>query len=230
MLDYAGHATYHMTKTGTLGSTPGPGGGLGYANTASSSNYLSYAGAVLTAVPCTMCIWFKPADTATTYDLMGVSKTGAFDAIFIETNPTGSSATVTARSDTSAGGVSAVTTTTYQAGVWNHACATYLSATSRAAYLNGGGKGTNATSRTPGAATQTSLGMIQTTGVFGPISGGIADARIYNYSMTDAQVMALYDPQTRWDLYAALSTKVYFLNKRAPAPFHRSQRFYRRVA
>ena len=38
----------------------------------------------------------------------------------------------------------------------------------------------------------------------------MADVRLYHRVFTAAEMWALYDPTTRWDLYAAPSRRVYF--------------------
>jgi hypothetical protein len=49
-------------------------------------------------------------------------------------------------------------------------------------------------------------------GAIGGISGWdglIADVRIYKRALSDAEVWALYDPRSRWDLYWQPNTRAY---------------------
>lgn len=48
-----------------------------------------------------------------------------------------------------------------------------------------------------------------TQGAFGDFD--VTDTRIWQVGLTDADVWALYDPATRWDLYAVPSTRTFFL-------------------
>jgi hypothetical protein len=41
------------------------------------------------------------------------------------------------------------------------------------------------------------------------LDGTIQDIRFYNRALTDAEVFALYDPATRWDLYAPVARRTY---------------------
>lgn len=44
----------------------------------------------------------------------------------------------------------------------------------------------------------------------GAATAAFIDLRVYNRAFVDAQAVALYNPATRWDLYARPSTRVYF--------------------
>lgn len=80
-------------------------------------------------------------------------------------------------------------TTTPVAGVWMHLCGVEASATSRAVYLNGTGKGTNTTSKVPAGMNLTVIGATATPDdVFG---GEIADVAIWRAALTDTEVLWL---------------------------------------
>lgn len=87
----------------------------------------------------------------------------------------------------------------FTASVWRQGAATFTSSTSRAAYLNGGNKGTNATSSSPG-----NLNRIA---IFAAYRGGSATAvcsttihrmalpLVLSRVLSDAEVQALYEEQ-----------------------------------
>ena len=85
------------------------------------------------------------------------------------------------------------TTTGFTAGTWYSACAVFASATSRSAYINGGSKATDTTSRTETTLNETLIGAFVNNGptysqFFG---GGLADAAIWNVALSDAEVALL---------------------------------------
>ncbi len=94
-----------------------------------------------------------------------------------------------------AGYTDAITSTGYSANTWHHAAGVWASPTSRAAYIDGGSKGTDATSKTP-AGTPDSLiiGLIEGSNGSGQsqyMSGRIAEVAIWDVALTDAEVAIL---------------------------------------
>jgi hypothetical protein len=161
-----------------------------------SSQYLELASAIVAGVPLTISCWFRPASAAASYNLVNIGDAGGANYFNVYANPTGAAATIGATSAGSASGSTgdktAVTTATYAANRWYHACAVYVSSTSRAAYLDGGGKGTDVNTSLPTAMTQTDVGAYHTgTGVFGAFNGQVAEVAIWNVDLTDVEVAAL---------------------------------------
>jgi len=112
---------------------------------------------------------------------------------------------------------SAVFTDAYR-GQWHLAVGVFTSSTSRAAYVDGAYKGTNTTSNAGSSSpNRTVIGARYDSGANGQFAeGNIAHVCIWNRALTDAEVWALYDPRTRWDLYAVPSRRVYFDLAAAP--------------
>lgn len=162
------------------------------------SRYLQYAGASLTAVPLTISAWcwtdsvgglaqtivdLKASGAATNREEFKLLIAGTTDFVQMVT------------SDGSGSGTAA-TSTTITASTWFHACGVTSAANSRAAYLNGGGKGTNTGNRTPTGVNQTTVGMQGGTAnnlPFGLAGGNgyIAEVAIWNVALTDADVTTL---------------------------------------
>lgn len=156
-----------------------------------SSQHLSNANAVVTAVPFSMSAWFNAdsftlsngivvvGDTNTNNENMGlcVSGTGhvrAFSRHLGNENAAQSS-------------------TTTSASAWTHAGGVWSAANARAAYLNGGNKGTESTSNTPSAAAldSTWIGrhVSNSLGLF--FDGRIAEVAIWSAALDDAEMAAL---------------------------------------
>ncbi len=85
---------------------------------------------------------------------------------------------------------SANTSTSFAASVWQSFVGTVSSATSRAAFLDGGGKGTNATNITPNAPSTIGIGNL-----FGFASqftnGRLAEAALWSAVLTDDEIQSL---------------------------------------
>jgi hypothetical protein len=93
---------------------------------------------------------------------------------------------------------------------WYHMVGIEYGTASRACFLNGASKGTNTTTIVPGMVSPSNenIGTYRSgNGDFW--SGQIADVRLYNRALSDAEVWALYDPRSRWDLYWQPNTRAY---------------------
>lgn len=150
---------------------------------AASSTALSVAASPITTTPLSMACWFNLDQNANTLIMVGVSGSNdqshrlAMDAggqIYARTRTT---------SNVEATG-SAITT-----GTWQHGCAVFASATSRAVYLNGGNKATNATNRDPSGFNNTRIGSTTLPDTFA--DGRIAWPCIWNVALTDDEALSL---------------------------------------
>jgi hypothetical protein len=160
--------------------------------TSASSQYLENTNAVLTSMPFTMACWFRSSDLTTTQTAMALGASGSNDrwALFLAGAQAGDF--LQAASVQSGTTTAAATTTGFSADTWHHGCAVFASANSRSIYIDGGSKGSNAGSSTPGTPNRTSIGARNSSGVYGVfMSGRIADAGIWNVALSDAEVAAL---------------------------------------
>ena len=145
-----------------------------------------------------MACWFNSDDIATTGNtLMAMSSESTdWNGFWLQASGNLAGDPIQARCYGSALG-SALSTTGYSADTWHHACAVYASATSRTAYIDGGGKGTDATSSNPVNIDNTTIGAIYYLPAGGPpgydglMSGSIAEAAIWDVALTDAEVAIL---------------------------------------
>ena len=94
------------------------------------------------------------------------------------------------------------TTTGYTAGEWHHLLAYSSSDTDHHVFIDGGGEGSSSDDISVAGVDTTSLGA-RVDGIARNqyLSGAIADARIYNRVLSNAEIRQLNDPSTRWDLY-----------------------------
>lgn len=85
----------------------------------------------------------------------------------------------------------AASTATPSADTWFHACAVFGTSTYRAAYLNGGNKGTQTDASSPTGMDRTSIGRAgdSTPGYY--INGRVAEAAIWTAALSDAEVAIL---------------------------------------
>lgn len=160
------------------------------------SQYLQYGTAVVTAAPLTLAAWFNSDDTSINQDLVCITDTAGDQNYF---QLTASSATrVVAVARDSAPANTATTSTTWSANVWNHACGVFESSTSRLAYLNGGGVGTNSNNRTPAGLDVVSIGRLSRATPANHMSGRIAHAAIWNAALGADEVVSLAKGFVPW--------------------------------
>jgi hypothetical protein len=154
------------------------------------SQYMETVGAPVTAVPITLACGFIANNiTASTILLnIGDGNTSRLDLIAgggVAGDP------IVAQTITAAGGASnAASTTGYRAGIWHYGHAVFAAANDRRAFLNGGGKGTQTTSRVLSTPDRVLIGSRYSGGgVLGSFHDGIlAEAAIWNVALSDAEV------------------------------------------
>ena len=147
-------------------------------------DWLSINTAAVTAMPLTLACWFNSNDATLTQGLVWLGDKDSDTHMFY----------LAARGATAGDPISAfiygvsnaeaLTSTGYSANTWHHACGVYTSATSRAAYIDGGSKGTNTTSITPSGVDRTSIGRLNRLTPSQAFSGRIAEVGIPLSSMT----------------------------------------------
>lgn len=160
-----------------------------------STQYLSRASAVVSAMPLTMACFFRTTSTTAIQRLIDVGQLSSGNqkwSLALLGTAAAPNTTVIANTS-SVNGAYAATTAAYSANTWHHAAAVYESATSRTAYLDGGNAGTDTVSVSPSGVDTTTIGA---TGVgasaFGQfMSGRIAEAAIWSVALTAAEIAAL---------------------------------------
>lgn len=148
-----------------------------------------FAAAVVTTYPFTVHAWFR-SDAAVIQVLFNLRDTGSNTHYFSLELLGGAGDTVNATTKAGGGSQNATTSTSYALDTWNLATGVWASPTDKRAYLNGGGKGTNAVALTPDVPGRTEIGHRSQTGVDFFMSGRIAEVIVLPYAQTDEEVAA----------------------------------------
>jgi hypothetical protein len=150
--------------------------------------------AVEVSMPFTICAWARPENdtNANTAVSIGISGGGVTNVLTLNFAGPAAGDPVRAQSIVNAVTVQATTTTGFTVGTWHHACAVFTSTTSRAAYIDGGSKGTDTTSSSPTGMNRTLVGAAQLqAGPSNYFHGGIAEVGIWSEALTDDDVRQL---------------------------------------
>jgi len=158
---------------------------------AASAQYLEIDQAVVTAVPFTMACWANFADNTDLQYVMALADLSEPDQSFRlgKDTPGNENDIIAVSYDGTT--KKASTTAKATAGTWHHICGVFASSTSRAAYLDGGNKGTDTTSSTPTGIDRTSIGRVGDSTPGYDTDGAVAEAAIWNAALTDAEVVVL---------------------------------------
>lgn len=174
-----------------------------------SSQYYYNASTPVAGVPFTLAGWFKPSRT-TGLENVAELYSGTKEGHYLCFNGSVAGDPVSAASIAGGSYLTADTSTGFVADRWQHACGVWASATSRSAYLNGGGKGTNSGNNNPALASQLVGAYYDgTTAIFA--NGRLGEVRIYNRALTDAEVYNLWHPSTRWAMLRTVSRRRVFV-------------------
>ncbi len=147
---------------------------------------------VISGMPFSMACWFNPDNVTSRCCLMSIFDiSGGFNQHSLYAGGTIAGDPVQAESQNFLTVFAANTVAGYRAGLWQHACGVWVSATDRRAYLNGSYKGTDANSVADPGATLDSI----TIGALGsnslPMFGCIAYPAVWSVALSDAEVADL---------------------------------------
>jgi hypothetical protein len=157
-----------------------------------SSQYLSLAGAVLTAEPLTMAAWAWTSNTTAANVIMSISNNGSFGQYQLNASgDSGGDPLIAQKQDDVSASGTASTAVSYPVSTWFHAAAVYVSDTSRFVYLNGKNKAANTTNVSDPTADFTSVGVLRRSSLAGYFNGQIAWPAIWNVALSDADLEAL---------------------------------------
>ncbi len=125
---------------------------------AASNEELTLASAPVTAPPFSVSIWFHALSVQNAF-LWGVGDTTSTQRHYLEIEDAGGSTRLHAGSKDGVGGSDAITSTEYSANVYQHAMRIWESTTDRTAWLNGGGKVQDTTSKAPSGIDRMRVGV-----------------------------------------------------------------------
>lgn len=157
-----------------------------------SSESLSVDNPPVTAPPFTMACWFRSDDVTVDQALMQICKSSAtsqYHALMIKGATGGDPVTARTRAGST---YDAVSSTGFSANTWHHACGVWSAADNRAAFIDGGSKGTETTSATPGTPiNRFAVGALLDSSPSDYMSGNLAELAVWDVALTDAEVAVL---------------------------------------
>lgn len=157
-----------------------------------ANQYLEIDSAVVSSYPLTMACWFYTDNDALGQALMGVldkDVAAHYHLLQAAGGAVGDPVRYTAIAGVAP--QQADTTSGYSINTWHHACAVGADSTTRAAFLDGGNKGTNAVDLTPANLDRTSIGRRGSSAPAWYMSGYIAEAAVWSAALTDEEVAIL---------------------------------------
>lgn len=158
---------------------------------AASSQSLDVDTPVVTAAPFTMACWFNATAATGHQTLMFIGDKDASDQYFHLSLNNITNARVSLQSRNGATLPAASATTDFVINRWHHACGVTSAANARSAFLDGGGKATDATSVTPSGADRTSIGRLGRSSPTLYFGGYLVLPTIWNIALSDDEVLRL---------------------------------------
>lgn len=141
--------------------------------------------------PFTMSCWFMPPAVTASYVLMALCTDGTQDNRHnLGANGAATGDPIEARSRIVTSSSVAQTSTSFVADVWQHACGVWAATNSRTAYLNGGGKVTQTTTREPTGMDRYRIGAQGDT-TNSALRGRICEPAFWVDALNDEEVAAL---------------------------------------
>lgn len=158
---------------------------------AGAGSQLDLLDAPLSGPPLTIACWFRTASATLDQCLVWLGDSATFNRYFwIMASGAVAGDPVTARNRGAGGNTVATTTTGYTVDQWHHACGVFASTASKAAFIDGGSKGTSAVDAGAATINTTSMGFRYKTGA-GDMTGAVADVAIWADALTDIEVLQL---------------------------------------
>lgn len=153
-----------------------------------SSQYLVNSNAPISAAPCTLAAWARPDQTNLQTEIFQVVDTAADNGFRLLMHSDGNVYSVARDPSFQA---APVASTGYSVA-WHHVAGVFTSTTSHAVFLDGGNKGTDATSVSPTSLDETNIGRFNQGGAASLYFGGLlAELAIWNVALADTEVAIL---------------------------------------
>lgn len=191
---------YHMTAFNTPTVSPSAFGPVVLFNDA-ATEYLAVAKAVVLAPPFSANVWFNSDDAASAQTLFSLGiASGGNNYYWVQAAGATGGDPVQVRSRGPLGNRTANSTTGYSINTWHLATGIFESTTSRSALIDGGSKSTTAGAGGGHVPDSTRIGN-RTDNDTNLFSGMIAEVRVYNRALSDAEALAHWEPPTRWELH-----------------------------
>jgi hypothetical protein len=157
-----------------------------------SNQYLGNSSAIVTDEPLTIAAFVYCDDlTVNSQTVLSVANNGTFGAWYLTMSKFGAVPLQAFKYDDSNNQGYADTTTGMTVNTWHHACAVFTSDTSRAAFIDGGSKGTDSTNIADPSADRTGIACVYKSSIAGYWSGRLAEVAVWNVALSDAEVAVL---------------------------------------
>lgn len=157
-----------------------------------SSQYLQKQVAPVTGPPFTMACWFRADDDTIAMTLMWLGlSTSAADGWMLRPRGNIAGDPLTLAVATSAGTNQIDTTTGFTINTWHHACARIIASNNRNVRIDGGSEKSTTVDRAPATPNRISIGREAQSSPTRYFSGRIAEAGLWNVSLSDNEVVAL---------------------------------------
>ncbi len=157
----------------------------------STSDYLTASGAGAKAAPLTLACFVR-VDAPAFQAAVSLDNYGSH-AFFVGVNNTGK-AQAQINGPGGGGFSQAVSTRSVSVNSWHHIAGVYRSASSRDAYVDGGGKGSDTTTVTPAPMSRTEVGRVGGFATY--LDGALAEVGIWNVALSDEEIRRLALGQT----------------------------------
>lgn len=153
-----------------------------------TADYLDKAATcdTITSAPASLGIWFNADDATASDDLISLGDGSNASLNILSLRSNSATGFLAARAGDGTAPTDATTSGAHTTATWETGLATFTSAASRAAYLNGANKGTAGTTRTPSGIDNTVIGTDQIHGA-NSFDGRLAHASIWNKALSDLE-------------------------------------------
>lgn len=157
-----------------------------------SNQYLGNSSAILTNEPLTIAGWVYCDDiTVNSQVVFSIANNGTFGGWTVQMSKFGAVPIRAFKYDDSNNPGFADSVTGMSQDTWHHACGVFASDTSRAAFIDGGDKGTDSTNIADPSADRTGIACIYKASIAGYWSGRLAEVAVWNVALSDAEVALL---------------------------------------
>jgi hypothetical protein len=138
--------------------------------------------------PITLSCWFRPSANSAKMGLLGVIKNTDGQGFFLSGDGSLGGDPITAEHKSNVAIGAASSSSGFSLNIWQHACAVFISNSSRLAYLNGANSGSNSTAVSSAALDKNQVGAIAGASYADCL---IAEASIWNEDLNANEVLAL---------------------------------------
>ncbi len=157
-----------------------------------STDKIVHSGTIISGHPYSFCGWGNSTSATAAQQLLGENDStvdNEYTRVAFQGNVGGDPINCTSRD--SGGVANASTSTGYTTGTWHCAGGVFASTTSRAAYIDGGSKGTDTEDISFATHNNFSIGVQERSSVTNFFAGDIACCGVWNVTLTDAEMAIL---------------------------------------